>query len=53
LDWTYSEKRQVIDGCDRGKNEGEENTRKKKNRYDRSADGRHIRTDEEKCGRQS
>jgi len=34
LDWTYSERRRTIEGCDRGKNGGEENTRKKKNRYD-------------------
>jgi len=54
LDWTYSERQRTIEGCYRGKNGGEENTRKKKNRYARRAIiGGHIRTDEEKSGGQS
>jgi len=41
LDWIYSERRQTVEEYDSGKNGGEKNTRKKKNRYDRRADRRY------------
>jgi len=43
----------AVEGCDRGKNGGEKNTRKKKNGYDRRTDGMHAWGDKEKGGRQS